>query len=495
MSTGGYSYSYDSLGRLTGAGYHDWGSAGWSQPSDHWTEKGLTYTDNGDILTLKRYASSSTTPHDDLSFTYTGARRDGLQYDADGNVASDAVRGFTMEYNFLNLPSKIWVSEDDYMSYTWYYDGTKVSVEGYEESYGADYIGSFVYNNDDDRLIRDIRFGDGIVRETANGRYETLYWVTDHLGSPRVAFTLDDSEYGVYVTERNDYYPFGGRWDDGSGHGGTIAASANRYALSGKERQTMNRMGSYLAAHESLLDFGARFYDPATAIFFQQDPLAEKYYNLSPYAYCANNPVNFVDPDGEFPLASNLFGAALSVAVEYGCQVAANIILKDMDISNALINVDLADIGVAFVEGFVTSGGSIVKKGVTKAVVELAGSVVGNTLDINLGEVQPVVTNSAGKVITDTALDLVGSTIKTKANLSPFEATSNTKAVNKASEKLNAKGKSLDPQKADKIRHNNKVANKEKSAANKALSETANSIIGTAGAQMSKTYLEEMKKK
>ena len=30
----------------------------------------------------------------------------------------------------------------------------------------------------------------------------------------------------------------------------------------------------------------------------QQDPLAEKYYNLSPYAYCANNPVNFVNPDG-----------------------------------------------------------------------------------------------------------------------------------------------------------------------------------------------------
>lgn len=28
------------------------------------------------------------------------------------------------------------------------------------------------------------------------------------------------------------------------------------------------------------------------------DPLAEKYYSISPYAYCAGNPVNIVDPDG-----------------------------------------------------------------------------------------------------------------------------------------------------------------------------------------------------
>ncbi|MBQ2373267.1 MAG: RHS repeat-associated core domain-containing protein, partial [Bacteroidales bacterium] len=55
-------------------------------------------------------------------------------------------------------------------------------------------------------------------------------------------------------------------------------------------------------------DFGARFYDPATAIFLQQDPLAEKYYNISPYAYCANNPVNFVDPDGRVPVALPILG-------------------------------------------------------------------------------------------------------------------------------------------------------------------------------------------
>lgn len=31
------------------------------------------------------------------------------------------------------------------------------------------------------------------------------------------------------------------------------------------------------------------------------DPLAEKFYSVSPYAYCNGNPVIFVDPDGQFP--------------------------------------------------------------------------------------------------------------------------------------------------------------------------------------------------
>lgn len=32
--------------------------------------------------------------------------------------------------------------------------------------------------------------------------------------------------------------------------------------------------------------------------FTTLDPLLEKYYSWSPYAYCANNPVKFIDPDG-----------------------------------------------------------------------------------------------------------------------------------------------------------------------------------------------------
>ena len=46
------------------------------------------------------------------------------------------------------------------------------------------------------------------------------------------------------------------------------------------------------------LDYGARMDNPAIGLWTQVDPLCEKYYNVSPYVYCAGNPVNYVDPDG-----------------------------------------------------------------------------------------------------------------------------------------------------------------------------------------------------
>ena len=49
--------------------------------------------------------------------------------------------------------------------------------------------------------------------------------------------------------------------------------------------------------------YGARYYWSETLTgWLSVDPMADKYPSISPYAYCAWNPVKLVDPDGEFPI-------------------------------------------------------------------------------------------------------------------------------------------------------------------------------------------------
>ena len=47
------------------------------------------------------------------------------------------------------------------------------------------------------------------------------------------------------------------------------------------------------------IDYGARQYSPALSRWLVPDPMGEKYYDVSPYAYCAGNPVCMVDFSGE----------------------------------------------------------------------------------------------------------------------------------------------------------------------------------------------------
>ena len=84
------------------------------------------------------------------------------------------------------------------------------------------------------------------------------------------------------------YYPYGGIIADL----GTVATTGQPYRFGGKELITANGLNEY--------DFGARQYYTAVPGFTRIDPMAEKYPWLSPYLYCANNPVNFSDPTGMY---------------------------------------------------------------------------------------------------------------------------------------------------------------------------------------------------
>lgn len=104
-------------------------------------------------------------------------------------------------------------------------------------------------------------------------------YVKDHLGNVRFVAQTNGT-----VKQTYQYYPFGKRWDD---MGETFKQP---YLYNGKEFDEMRDLNWY--------DYGARMYEPALGRFMTMDPMAEKYYNVSPYAYCNNNPINYYDPTG-----------------------------------------------------------------------------------------------------------------------------------------------------------------------------------------------------
>ena len=86
------------------------------------------------------------------------------------------------------------------------------------------------------------------------------------------------------MPQENSYSSFGGLFGEGTSN------TNQAYKYNGKELDRMHGLDWY--------DYGTRNYDAALPVWTTVDPLAEKYYNSSPYAYCANNPVNRIDPTG-----------------------------------------------------------------------------------------------------------------------------------------------------------------------------------------------------
>lgn len=106
------------------------------------------------------------------------------------------------------------------------------------------------------------------------------YYEKDHLGSVRMVV----NEKGT-IEQVNHYYPFGGVYGDLS-----YNAEIQKSKYIGKEFDHMYGLDWY--------DHGARMYDAAGLFWDRKDPLFSKYYSLSPYLYCGNNPVLYLDIDG-----------------------------------------------------------------------------------------------------------------------------------------------------------------------------------------------------
>ena len=183
------------------------------------------------------------------------------------------------------------------VNYSYLVDGTKLSALQ-DSGEGLVYRGPFVYrknagSGNSSLTLESAAFGGG--RLTPNG---AMLYVTDYLGSVRAV--VDGTSGEVY--KASDYSAFGE--EDAvivPQHGIIPSAPLATAALpdgttirdsyTGKEDQSLDFGTSYI-------DFGARQYNPSLRRWMTPDPLSEKYYGISPYAFCNNNPVNLVDPDG-----------------------------------------------------------------------------------------------------------------------------------------------------------------------------------------------------
>jgi RHS repeat-associated protein len=120
----------------------------------------------------------------------------------------------------------------------------------------------------------------------------------------------------------NNYYTFGILIGEGSCRGTCVP---NR-SYNGKELDRMHGLNLY--------DFSARQYDPAIGQFTSMDPLCEKYYHISPYAYCAGNPVKYVDPTGmRFELHGDDIQGVLDMLAKIGGKAVTYSLGEDGNIS------------------------------------------------------------------------------------------------------------------------------------------------------------------
>ncbi len=322
-----YALSYDNLNRMVSAVNERYGES-------------VAYDHNGNVISLQRYGKRNNGSYgltDDLRLQYDGNRICGVtdrqgglvyaggfdfkpkkidrhrpyEYNTAGAMTYDPDKDMSVSYTDMGTPSVMAFSNGNSIEYIYDADCTKLKetwktrtssvLYGMVASEEADaeavddwllatqasgasawvensreYVGPFIFS--DGKLDRVLFAGGFCQLSGQHALYQ--YYVCDHLGSVRKVLS------GNMEIQRNGYYAHGGPYGDWNTN-----ADVQPLKFLGKEWDHQHGLDLY--------DFSARLYDPAVARWTTIDPLCEKYYGVSPYAYCHNNPVNRIDPDGK----------------------------------------------------------------------------------------------------------------------------------------------------------------------------------------------------
>ena len=446
--TRSYDFAYDGLGRLVSADYGEYG--------DHVTGYGTSYSyDNmGNLLSLSREGDMTSSLKgivDNLSMTYDGNMlasvsdsapapsvtgsadfRDGASmaveytYDRNGNMTSDLNRRISsVSYNRQNRPARIKHSGGT-ETFTYLPDGTKRerTVLGKDWSLSrTEYRGNLVCADDS---LKYILFDGGLIAmDGASPEY--LFFLRDHLGSTRVVARSNGKAVQV-----NHYYPYGMAYASGrmsgnaeahpvTGEGGNVIdgdleiggetggmelarpGASQPYRFLGNELYTSNSLGLY--------DFSARMYDPALGRFLSVDPMAEGYRHLSPYAYCAGNPVVYADKDGQV-IGRVVVGAVVGAAINGGIALLSGESGREVLGAAARGAIEGGVAGLTFGMSMGTTlAGKIAVSAAVGAATSTASSTVGQLVESGGVDAKVVATDAALGAITGGASQGVSSRI------------------------------------------------------------------------------------
>ena len=299
-----YIYTYDNTGQLTAASYKEKSGTTWGNTNGRYNVNHIAYDRNGNIRYLNRNNATGGILHS-LSYKYNtntngnaisqvtvnGTNSGTYTYNQNGNLVTDGYKGNTIRYNELDLISEINKGTEK-VSYIYKATGEKIAMKvGSSLTY---YRGLMVYSGE---VLSYIIHPAGMTRKNNNG-YIYNYLLKDQTGSTRVLLEATGNQ--LTTVQTTEYYPFGLAFSFNN-------LNRNKYLFNGKELQD-GMLGNQMLG---LYDYGSRFYDPVFGRWFSQDPSLQL---VNPYLYCGNNPILYVDKDGElFWLIPALVGATLNI--------------------------------------------------------------------------------------------------------------------------------------------------------------------------------------
>jgi RHS repeat-associated protein len=363
----GYDFEYDALGRLKHAVYGE--GSNLSSSTGNYTES-FTYDKHGNPLALSRYGLRDNNSYglvDDLQMTqyignmlrkvednagnqsssdvmefkdgYTGAGEE-YSYGVTGSLVADYNKGICMvKYNYLVLPKSVQFRYGHRIETVYDAAGVKrrtrhrqsnrnlnyvewslsEPVESdFLQTTTTDYVANKIYVNGQ---LSKILTEEGYIAKSGSN-YNHYYYLKDHLGNHRIVMDASGN-----VVQVNNYYPSGATMAD---YPRRTDQGIQPYKFGGKELDRSNGLDFY--------DFEARSFDPALMRFTMMDPLAEKYYGISPYVYCLNNPMRYIDPDGRDP--GDLFRSVRAAAKDWGNYYNGASILRGKEFASTIYKVE-----------------------------------------------------------------------------------------------------------------------------------------------------------